>query len=250
MLRQKHLAEPYSWNLPKFDSPFERRRLRILNGLFLGFAKVGGSPWIRGDDTRELSIHMGESSVSFELEAIGRRRDTRDREPPKANEKLRLTVKSQTPLPSGVVGTWEDSESSPLEKRIAEVIVGMAVAGQHLHRIWAEQQAVWRRELQEQTERRERERREDEERKERERLAAIEQAKRDELLEDAKAWKDAAMIRSYVAAVRSISPGTEGASNFESWTRWALAEADRLDPITSGRALRPVACAAPSCAWR
>jgi hypothetical protein len=70
-LRQELASHPYAWNEPRFDSSFERRRLRLLNGLFLGFAKVGGCPWLRGDDARELAIYMGDAGVRFELDAVG-----------------------------------------------------------------------------------------------------------------------------------------------------------------------------------
>jgi hypothetical protein len=33
-----------SWDDPLFDSPFERRRLRILNSLFLAAARMNGKP--------------------------------------------------------------------------------------------------------------------------------------------------------------------------------------------------------------
>jgi hypothetical protein len=89
--------------------------------------------------------------------------------------------------------------------------------------------------FQQQVEIRERQRREEEERRELARIAALQQAKGDELLKNANAWKDAAVIRAYVAAVCSASAKTPATSISESWTPWALAEADRLDPIASGR---------------
>jgi hypothetical protein len=58
-LRQKaaNSTFQFSWEQPKFDSPFERRRLLFLNGLFLGFAKVGGNGWVRGHNARTRNLH-------------------------------------------------------------------------------------------------------------------------------------------------------------------------------------------------
>jgi hypothetical protein len=39
---------------------------------------------------------------------------------------------------------WEERDGCPLEDQITELIVGMAVAGEHLHRQWVEQQPAWR----------------------------------------------------------------------------------------------------------
>jgi hypothetical protein len=110
----------------------------------------------------------------------------------------------------------------------------MAVAGEHLHRKWLEQQAAWRRKQQEEAEREAQRRKVEAERRERERLAAIETAKRDMLRNDATAWREAADIRAYVEAVRRAAALPV---SVDGWTRWALLEADRIDPIASGRAL-------------
>jgi hypothetical protein len=59
--RKKHASSRFDfpWERPKFDAPFERRRLAILNGLFLGFAKVGGRPWVHDKEARKLGIALG-----------------------------------------------------------------------------------------------------------------------------------------------------------------------------------------------
>jgi hypothetical protein len=47
--REKQLTDRYvmSWEKLVFDSPFERRRLRILNSLFFAVGKMNGGPLIR-----------------------------------------------------------------------------------------------------------------------------------------------------------------------------------------------------------
>jgi hypothetical protein len=72
-IRQELLTQRFAWRQPCFDTPFERRRLRFLNGLLLGFAKIGGSASVRGETARELAIYVGDKSLQFELDRIGRR---------------------------------------------------------------------------------------------------------------------------------------------------------------------------------
>ena len=238
--RQALLTDRYSWKQPRFDLPFERRRLRFLNALFIGFERVGGSVSVRGEDARELAIHIGNAGVSFSLDkparSTGRRRGA-EPAPVESREKLRLTV---TDVP-GVTTCWEDSEGLPLEKQITEVMVGMLVAGAHQHRRWLAQQVEWERRRREEEERETIRRKEEAERLERERLAAIKKAKLDALLSDAEAWRVANNLRDYIERVRDAAGELADAPNFQTWLHWAIGEADKLDPITSGRAMGQLA---------
>lgn len=231
-LRRKYQESHFSWYAPKFDSPFERRRLRILNGIFLAVARLGGSAWTRGDTARELGLRIGDLNISFELDHPAARRGTAT-PPTERNAKLILKL-TRDRLPSGVTSQWEDHEDCPLEKQLADAIVGLAAAAEHLHRQWQEEYRAWQRREQERKEREEKERLELEARRERERLAAIEKAKVDALLQEASDWRKAEEIRAYVEA---LSQQASDASNdeFEKWRNWALLEADKLDPITSLR---------------
>ena len=70
------------------------------------------------------------------------------------------------------------------------------------------------------------------ERAERERIQKLEKARIDRLLGQAAAFEQAAVIRKYVEAVRNAISGMNNllAEKFDAWSRWALAEADRIDP--------------------
>jgi hypothetical protein len=238
-LRQEAANSPYRfpWNQPKFDSPFERRRLLFLNGLFLSFAKVGGRAWVRGNDARELAIYMGDASVSFQLEGPAQGRTTRRSSSTRseAREPMRLTISTAHSASPGIPFAWRDEEGRKLEQQLTDIIIGMAVAGEHLHRKWLEEQAAWERRRKEEAEREAQRRKAEEERRERERVAALEKARRDALRRDARAWREAADIRSYVEAIRKAADAPE---TTDAWARWALLEADRIDPIVSGRALQ------------
>jgi hypothetical protein len=136
----------------------------------------------------------------------------------------------------GVTTRWEDNDGLPLERQLADVMVGILVAAEHAHRRWLEKQAAWERERREEEERAAIRRREEAEKRERERLAAIEKAKVDALLSDAQAWRTANNLRDYIQAVDDAAGERIGTPEFEAWSRWASNEADKLDPIGSGRA--------------
>lgn len=65
------------------------------------------------------------------------------------------------------------------------------------------------------------------EREVRERAIAEQQARPDALLGKARAWQDTALIRAYVDARRQRESFHEPSK----WVEWALAEADRIDPL-------------------
>lgn len=191
-------------------------------------AGIGCAPYSRG-------LIKPVIRVGFELDH-GKRKDNRRGSAQivtDANEKLFLTVQHHNGAPLGVPTQWNDEEGSPLEDRITDIVVSMAVAGEHLHRRWVAERLAWERERLEEAAREERKRVEAAERRERERLAAIAQAKIDGLLRDAGAWRDAANIRAYVDAARQSADGNM--TVFDDWAQWALAEADRIDPMVSGR---------------
>jgi hypothetical protein len=233
--RQNYLTSPYSWNEPCFDAPFERRRLQFINGLFLGFEKVGGKGWIRGDTARELGVSMGNASVQFTLDRPDKGRGSRGSDQKHTRkEKLVLTISHPNPSPEIAV-RWEDQDSLPIESQITDIIVGMASAGLDLHRHWTAQQRAWQRQRREEEERAAQKKREEAARRELARLAAAEKAKIDALCRDADNWRNAGNIRIYVAAVRQASGGIADHETLEKWSQWALNEAAKLDPITSGR---------------
>jgi hypothetical protein len=63
--REKQLAtlHPMSWNNPRFDTPIERRRLRILNTLFSAAARMNGKPTIGGREARSIHVTFYQQHV-------------------------------------------------------------------------------------------------------------------------------------------------------------------------------------------
>jgi hypothetical protein len=240
-IRQKHAELPYYWRDPEFETPFERRRLRILNGLFLAItADAGGGGWIRGDKTSEIAITIGSTHVMIVLERIGHQRGRKAPVPADTEDKLRLRIDHHWPVASDVVMHWDDREGTPLEDQMTDIIVGMAVAGEHFRREWIAQQRERDRQRREEEERAARKRREEAERRTRERLAAAAKAKVDALRSDAAGWREAENIRAYVATARMAAAGQAGDAAIERWACWAEGVADRLDPFISGRAIESI----------
>jgi hypothetical protein len=162
------------WHTPVvlYDSPFEKRRLRILNAVFLTLSRRGHSAAAaRQDHHTEFSVGIGSTSVSVHLDEPSRKpgvynRYTAPRPDPKrpAFVSLRLTAGSST---------WQDNGSEKLEARIAEISAGLIVEGKRAYRTHL-------RELEEQAER--------------QRVEAERQ--RQELLRKANAERAAALVES------------------------------------------------------
>jgi hypothetical protein len=94
----------------------------------------------------------------------------------------------------------------------------------------------WRIERKAELEEEDRQRKLEAERVERERIKRMEQARIDGLLSDAVAFQQSAAIRQYVDAIRNRHTCSPIASDEEvkSWSEWALAQADRIDPAVGG----------------
>ena len=71
---------------------------------------------------------------------------------------------------------------------------------------------------------------------------ALEQARIDRLLHDADQLQKAQLIRHYVAEVgRQLDTApAPSAEDFKEWSSWALAQADRIDPVRNGSFLERI----------
>lgn len=235
--RQKKATERFYWRDPVFDNSFERRRLRILNVLFVTAARVGGGSWVRGDNAREHTIVIGQTHVSFTLDRPQRRSGRGSSE--SKDDKLVLAISAYN-APNDVVLTWQDETDAPLEKRMTEIFVGMALYAEKSLRKRQRELEEWERQRQAEAEEAARRQRLEAERKEKERLAAIEQAKINALLSGADALRRAEEIRSYVSAVLARTSSGPDQDDIARWAQWALEQADRIDPVVSGAVLRDI----------
>ena len=74
---EKWKAEAYSsiFDQPFFASPYEQRRLRILNGIFVAMARVGMPPSMRGKNPADITVKVGETHITFRLDHPGQQRE-------------------------------------------------------------------------------------------------------------------------------------------------------------------------------
>lgn len=236
--KQKQLATGYSWDAPLFDTPFERRRLRILNALFIAVARTNGKP-IVSRDAHSIHLTFYQQHVGIRLgpakEHIRRGYAATKAYDPK-DTKLSFSILTGVSSDKERI-SWHDDDNGKLEARITEIAVEVVVTAESQHREGAIRSYQWRVKRKAELEEEERQRKLEAERRERERLKRLEQGRIERLLKDATAFHQAAVIRNYVQAIRSAHPcdGTSSTEAMERWSCWALAQADRIDP-TNGDA--------------
>jgi len=241
---RKQRADPFpsSWNAPISDTPFESRRLRILNALFICLTRCGMWPHISDRYGRDLSVTVGTTSVRLVVDpTTAAKQIVRERQGdgfiargPKDKMRLALAHRrsSEEPGPS-----WEDRAGVPLERHLREIAAAIIVFAEQTVRDSALSAHAWRIKRKAELEAAERKRRAAEERRRQERLAKLERARVDHLLGQAQALQQAQRIRAYVESVRrlnALAPEPMTIEELESWASWALLQADRIDPIVSG----------------
>lgn len=242
--RQKYLSSTYKsiYDAPYFDSPFEQRRLRALNALFLCLEKNDARVTSSGKNPQDFSVRVGMTNVSIMIDG------------PKAERSSwygggDITKAASSPLVvkinkgAAVVGLqtiWEDKPDERVEAHLTDVAISVLVAGEsscrereHSHYQWL---VKYKADLIDQTKKA----KAAAEKAERERKAAEEKARVDRLLSEADALRQAQEIRAYVASVKSLNANAADPAPDEevsSWARWALEQADRIDPVLSRRFL-------------
>lgn len=231
----------FSWEAPLFDSPFEQRRLRILNALFLAVAGLDGKPWIRTKEPAGIGIEFHKRTVRLKLDHASPPKCTSrcDNTKPSAQSPLRLSIliegeKERT--------GWQDGEAERLESLLSEIALEIVVTAELQYREAAIRSYEWRVKRKAQLEEEARQRTLEAQRREKERLAKIEKANVDRLLGEVAALRQANDIRAYVDAVcAALRNSTESSApeELQQWHDWALAQTDRIDPIKGAAYLRP-----------
>lgn len=221
---------PWHWDAPKFDSPLDRRRLRILNAIFMTLAKRGHrADAYERDGEIHARVTIGDTHLGFSLEPAGNRPERgygRDRT---------VGLPATTPLQFSLdpdfdrraMTIWSDDAAGTLESRIADIVARIIVAGE----------AKFRRGLREAEERAEEYRRWQEKQRQ-ERIEARNRQRLEHLRRSGELLRQAEDLRALIIRVREAAvTGSVAADrhNLEAWESWASAEADRLDPILSGQ---------------
>lgn len=233
MREARHDPWAGNWRKPIDGTPLEKRRLRILSALFKalgarGYKLIVGETYRRqvqialGDE--KLEVHLDERirQVRRQLTAEDRARGhhsvnqtwTQERVP---TDELVLKIKSERYIANK---EWRETEDSPLESRLNEVIA--QIAGMYeIIRLYREREAAEQ----------ERRRKEAEERHRAEMERKRETIRFRRLINHCDNWRAAADIRSLVAAIEASPLAAEKPEEFRAWKLWALGHAERVDPL-------------------
>lgn len=236
--RKKQMNSSYTlpWEKPRFDSPIERRRLRILNSLFFAAGKMNGRPHVSGREELNIGISFFQQHLHLALERPKRHSQLNtDRECSDA----RLCLSILKGWGSEPEATWQDDGAQKLETRMTDIAVQVILNAEIHYREGAVRHYEWRVQRKAELEEAQRKQKLEAERAEKERQKRIEQDRINRLLRDAAAFQQAGDIRKYVETIR-LALTRDGISTeaFEKWSQWALAQADHIDPALNGAFLR------------
>ncbi len=210
----------------------DQRRLRLLNAVCLGAAKVGlkASLWRKEDAT----FYLQSDEVSLPLIV---RKLVRKGKSAESDNRLSIVVGQIPDYGGDVVAQWDDMEEQKLESIITDVVVDIAVLMESRYR----EQLIQRHQrlLKDHAENIEKQRlaKIEAERREREHQEKLARERIESLLADADQLRRAQAIRSYVADVERLQQQGEitiPGDTVTRWCKWAHAEADRIDPVKNG----------------
>ena len=238
--RQHSSSFPSSWDAPRFDTSFERRRLRVLNTLILAAGMMNGKPEISDHEGRSIHFGFYQRQVGIRLDRVKRQKYRGPAVTSGDNDEVDLSVSIlQSPGSENIRITWQDDEQGRIETRITEIVIQVILTAELQYREGVMRSYEWRVQRKAELEEEERERKRRAERAERERQKRLEEARIDRLLRSAAAFQQAAAIRKYVEAIRVTQTENSVCSReeLERWNQWALAEADRIDPVVGGKFL-------------
>lgn len=227
-----------SWDAPRFTSPFEQRRLRVLSALMIALTRLGASVRLTGKNARNIYVTIHDTGFALRLvDEAGVSKEADEYEPPKTvpGSAMFLAIPSGRDAASSI--RWGDDETGKLESKLRDAIAEIFVHAEASYRSTCEHRHYWRIE-----------RRADRlneiylarlraEQVERERLERQKQDRVARLLGEAEAFQKAETIRAYVATVR-IRPSSHASDEVADWVAWALDVAASIDPVQSGAFVR------------
>jgi len=245
--RYDYSAEVWK-KIPPLDSE-ERRLLRILDALCKSLEAHGAT--VGKNDRGELAAVIGQDRIAFQLRYRARQVKipiTPDdwrwkykgkdsfRQELETTDDLIFEIKSW--MPSGFRSNWREGPKRRLEQLTTDIVATMLVAFPVL---------AARREEREEEARQYRIR--EEERREREELQRLDRNRFRRLTEQADAWREASLVRDFVAALREAgldSDATIDDMTVGQWLDWAEAAADGQDPMSNpAGVLKSVAAVRP-----
>jgi len=224
--RKKHAT--WSWYVPIFDAPQEKRRLRLINSLCNALGSCGYKCTAQGKDGYQLSAQIGDQHVSFSLAPKGYDRQKHYPGALVPNDGKLTFQLSWHEVPGDRVSSWADEQGLTLERRMPEIVANLLVTAEWAYRENLNRHHSYLVERKAQAIEDRKRRREAEAKQERDRIELAARKRREALLHDVKSWKTAIEVREYVQARLACHDATD---ELRGWADWALAEADRIDPL-------------------
>lgn len=213
---------------PFFETPFEQRRLKILNSLFLALTSAGHQPWLNGLQARNVGVTIGSQKVSFGLDhpRIRTEANGRIQTPREAYEILRLDISA-----SG--DSWTDDDGGGrIEDRLREIILKLIVIGEVQYRADARRTYENARRRRTEMERMIADRRTEAVRLAHEKAAKADAKRRTALLRMAADHRAALDIRTFVmTALETLGSSMAKEGPAADWAAWAFGVADQIDPV-------------------
>ncbi len=235
--KQRTSAYPFLLDQPKFESAIERRKLRLLNALFVAVGKFQGRALPDGDASKGL-ISFYQQHIGFKLAPSKEKGRVVSKGAVDAGRRLTLSILDSYHSEQESQ-SWSDDENGKIEQRIGDIAIHIVLLAEVKYRQGVERRYEFRKKEKARLEEELRQKKLAAERAERERIQKLEKARIDRLLGQAAAFEQAAVIRKYVEAVHNAISELSNppAEKFDAWSRWALAEADRIDPNRGKRFL-------------
>lgn len=232
--RERRTSVKFPWAAPRFESALGQRQLRILNALFLGVSRAGGKGQVGGGDRLETSVVVHGSPVAFRLSGVVPEATKSRRRTAEATDKgnrLRLAI-LDVHGPQLERFAWQDDEGLNLEALVTDIAVELITTAEINYRDACLRRHIWISERRDTLAQHLEKERQVAEVAAQNQTLALAKARRDELLGMATDYRQARTIRLFVAALRLRSSEGDGSCGeaFEDWCRWAVAEADKLDP--------------------
>jgi hypothetical protein len=212
----------------------------VLNTLVLAAGLMNGKSAISDREARSIHFSFYQRQVGIRLDRLKRskRRGCEANSADPDETQLSLSI-LMSPGSENIRISWQDDEQGKVETRVTEIAIQIILSAELQYREGAMRSYEWRVQRKAELEEENRERKRQAERAERERQKRLEHARIDRLLKSAAAFQQAGAIRKYVEAIRATKTDDAACSQeeLERWSRWALAEAERIDPVIGGRFL-------------
>lgn len=243
--REKQRTSAYisPWDAPKFDSPIERRRLRILSTVLSALVRCGCRIDGRTHEGCVFSVRVGHQhmNVALVVEEHRTRKRAGSVADPGVEKRLKFTIEVSYDGSGEGSRSWDDG-TAPLEDQVRDIVVEVVVHAEDAYRksvLWGHKA---RKERKAQLEEAARKAAAEAIRKERERQERLERERVERLLGEAASLARAREIRRYVEKVRDTNAASADPlppDRIDAWSAWALQQADRIDPVRNGAFMKP-----------